>query len=109
MSPVIETATARPSLLDRLSIVSMIVTLTMAIVGGALGVWITQATTTTRLSSVEKQVEEDKAERVKQVDDLRNKMLTRGDLDALLRALADIREDVKDIRAELLRQARERR
>lgn len=109
MSPVVETNVVKPSLLDRLNIVNIILALVLSIGGGAASVWWTQANTTTRLTSIETLMRDRKADRDKEVDNIRAQMVTRSDFEALLRALSDIREDIKEIRAEQLRQARERR
>lgn len=109
MSQVLQTQPRTASFVERLNIVNIIITIVLALGGGAVSVLIMQATTTTRLAAVEKDVSDNKLDSTKQLEDIRSKMITRSDFDFLLRALSDIRDDVKEIRAEQLRQARERR
>jgi hypothetical protein len=109
VSEVFKTNKRKPSLLDQLSIVQIICALVLSIGGGAVSVWVTQASTTTKLAGIEKQVDDNRTDGNKQLDDIRSRMITRSDFESLLRSLTEIREDVKDIRAEVLRQAREKR
>jgi len=109
------TTKRQPSLLDRFNIVHITITILMAVGGVVAGVWWTQGNTVTRLTSVEKQVEENKAERVRQIEDINGRMITRSEIQFLLRELSATREDVKEtrdevraVRNEQLRQAREK-
>ncbi len=93
-----------PSLFERLSIIQIVLGLALLLGGGVVGILIVQGNTTQRLSTLETQNEKQD----KGLEDIRKEMLSRSDLDALLRELGLIRDDVKEIRAEQLRQAREK-
>jgi hypothetical protein len=113
MSSAVATNKRQPSLLDRLNIVQSILTILMAVGGVVAGVWWTQGNTVMRLTSAEKQIEENKAEQAKQIEDINSRMTPRTEILLLLREMTATREDVKatraevnEIRAEQLRQAR---
>lgn len=109
MSPVIESQ--QPSLLERLSLVNVVVGLIMAVGGVGVSVWSAQAVTTNRLGTLESDIKESKQARNKQIegieqkiDDLRERAITREEfkdyLTELKESVSELRSDVRELRAD---------
>ncbi|HEX8773709.1 MAG TPA: hypothetical protein VF735_08860 [Pyrinomonadaceae bacterium] len=93
MSPVVESET-RKSLLEKLSIIQIVIALAVSIGGATLSVWVTQARTTDRIDAVEKAQE---------------KMVTRELLDERWKTVERIDKNVEKIRDALSEKGRRER
>lgn len=85
---------------------TIVASLVLAVAGGALSVWVTQARTTDKLAAVEQQVQRNKDEREQQVKELREHTIPRGEFEAYKQIMQDIRDDVRELRNAQLRGGR---
>lgn len=94
-----------------------VVTILLAIIGSITAAYYTKGADATRLTVLESQVRDNKAERDRQIGDLKQGTMQRGEFDAwrdiymksVQQDLLEIKQGIKDIRSEILNDARQSR
>lgn len=91
-----------PSLAQRLNLAQTLLTIVIAVGGTLLTVGMTYGNFVSRLTSAESSIQENKDDRVRELDDLKKQIVPRNEHEAHWKATDDkldaIRDDVREVR-----------